>query len=161
MIVGEGPLRSELETLAEPAVDRIHFAGFRNQSELPAYYAASDVLVLPSEAETWGLVTNEAMACGLACIVSDAAGCGPDLIVEGKTGYRYPPGEIQTLCDCLLTAISRPDPAALAAAIQDRVQKYSLDTATAGLTLALEQLSARRSRPGLPAAPLLSTPLPR
>ena len=52
------------------------FAGFRNQSELPRYLAAADVLVLPSDAgETWGLVVNEAMACGLPAIVSRAAGC--------------------------------------------------------------------------------------
>ena len=54
-------------------------------------YAAADVIVAPS-VETWGLVVNEAMACGLPAVVSDAVGCGPDLIEEGQTGAVFPLG---------------------------------------------------------------------
>ena len=79
--------------------------GFVNQSELPAVYASADVLVLPSDGqETWGLVVNEAMACGVPAVVSDAVGCGPDLIEPGRTGATFPFGDI----------------AALAAAIEER-----------------------------------------
>ena len=59
------------------------FAGFMNQTEISRAYVAADCLVLPSDhGETWGLVVNEALASGLACLVSDACGCAEDLTGE-------------------------------------------------------------------------------
>ena len=56
------------------------FAGFLNQTEICKAYVAADCLVLPSDyGETWGLVTNEAMAAGLPCILSDRCGAALDL----------------------------------------------------------------------------------
>ena len=59
---------------------KVHFAGFKNQLELPPYYLAADLMVLPSrrQGETWGLVVNEALHAGLPCIVTDAVGCAVD-----------------------------------------------------------------------------------
>lgn len=98
IFVGDGAL---LETcrnaIAAGKLTNVHLVGFKNQSELPAYYAAADVLVLPSEYETWGLVVNEAMACGLPCIVSDTCGAAIDTILEGETGFTYPMGDVQRL----------------------------------------------------------------
>jgi glycosyltransferase involved in cell wall biosynthesis len=59
------------------------FAGFMNQTEISRAYVAADSLVLPSDhGETWGLVVNEALASGLACLVSDACGCAEELTGE-------------------------------------------------------------------------------
>lgn len=103
VIVGEGPLRDELEVLAGKlgVKDRVRFLGFVNQSELPEVYAACDVLVLPSQHEPWGLVVNEAMVCGCGAIVSDRVGAREDLIIEGETGYSYRAGDIQSLSELL------------------------------------------------------------
>jgi glycosyltransferase involved in cell wall biosynthesis len=103
LIVGEGAERERLEKLALSlgVPDRVSFLGFRNQSELPALYVAADILVLPSEYEAFGLVVNEAFACGLPAIVSDACGCVEDLIIEGKTGYTFPPGDVPRLASIL------------------------------------------------------------
>src|SRR5207244_12686497 len=80
------------------------FAGFLNQTEIARAYVAADVLVLPSDGhETWGLAVNEAMACGLPAIVSDAVGCAPDLIEEGKTGFTFPFGNSEQLARQLET----------------------------------------------------------
>ena len=80
--VGDGAFASALD--AEIARLRLGAAvwrlGFRNQSELPRIYGATDVLVLPSDQESWGLVVNEAQACGMATIVSDYVGAAPDLV---------------------------------------------------------------------------------
>lgn len=103
ILVGDGAL---LETcrdkIAANKLTNVHLVGFKNQSELPTLYAAADVLVLPSEYETWGLVVNEAMACGLPCIVSDACGAAADMILEGKTGFTYPMGDVQRLAELMM-----------------------------------------------------------
>ena len=77
LFVGSGPLQAKLEDLAAQIPGRVHFTGFVNQAEIPRYYAAADILVLPSRraGETWGLVVNEALQAGCGVIVSDAAGC--------------------------------------------------------------------------------------
>lgn len=81
LYVGSGDLEKNLQSVAANLPDlKVHFAGFRNQLELPPYYLASDALVLPSnrQGETWGLVVNEALQAGLPCIVTDAVGCSVD-----------------------------------------------------------------------------------
>lgn len=154
ILVGDGPLRPSLEAEAARAAN-VHFVGFRNQSELPRYYAAADALVLPGE-ETWGLVVNEAMACGLPCVVSDAAGCRPDLLVDGQTGYGYPPGDVDALAERLIAL--REDRRARAdrirRAVLNKVAQYSVSAATMGLQQALETTTGRA--PPRARAPLLN-----
>jgi glycosyltransferase involved in cell wall biosynthesis len=74
LVVGDGPQRHELERAGKASGVAFACAGFVNQSRLADYFAAADVFVLPSTFETWGLVVNEAMWCGLPCICSDAVG---------------------------------------------------------------------------------------
>ena len=64
---------------------------------MPRAYVAADALVLPSEGETWGLVANEAMLCGLPCFVTDQVGCGPDMIKLNETGGVFSVGDVQAL----------------------------------------------------------------
>ena len=91
LFAGDGELRRQCEREAQRLGVQARFVGFLNQSEIPAAYAACDVLVLPSDArETWGLVVNEAMASGRTAIVSHAAGCAPDLVLSGRTGFVVP-----------------------------------------------------------------------
>src|SRR5205814_354948 len=83
-------VRPDRVFLAPHFIDNKWFGAFKNQTQLPGCYVSADVLVLPSDGgETWGLVVNEAMACGLPVVVSDAVGCGPDLIEEGRTGFSF------------------------------------------------------------------------
>ncbi|MZP28780.1 glycosyltransferase [Heliobacterium undosum] len=98
LVIGDGPLRSECEEMVHrERLEGVRFAGFKNQSDLPALYAAGDCLVLPSSSETWGLVVNEAMNLGLPIIASDGVGCAPDLVRLGENGYVYPVGDWQAL----------------------------------------------------------------
>lgn len=90
VFVGTGALEQKLKARHEQLrVPHVYWEGFVNQSALPAYYAAADVLVLPSRFEPWGLVVNEAMACGTPCIVSDVVGAGPDLVDGKGTGLIF------------------------------------------------------------------------
>ncbi|GAA0565546.1 hypothetical protein GCM10008942_12360 [Rhizomicrobium electricum] len=86
LIVGDGPDRGILEQGLPGAV----FAGFLEGEELAAAYAASDVFLFPSETETFGNVTLEAMASGLPCICANATG-SRSLVVHGETGYLETP----------------------------------------------------------------------
>ncbi len=99
VFVGEGELRERLVTRARElgVAHRTCFAGFLNQKALPAAYAASDVLVLPSEHEPFGLVVNEAFCCGIPAIVSEACGAVGDLVRDGETGYVIPVGDAGAL----------------------------------------------------------------
>ena len=102
IMTGSGELEDELRTFcAEHALDNVVFTGFINQSELPALYGASDVFVLPSEHEPWGLAVNEAMCAGLPVVVAREAGCVPDLVHEGVNGYTPGAGDIAGLADAL------------------------------------------------------------
>jgi glycosyltransferase involved in cell wall biosynthesis len=104
VFVGAGELEIELRAFAERHGIPVRFEGFRNQAELPEYYVSADALVLPSSGETWGLVVNEAMACGLPAIVSDAVGCAPDLIEDGRTGFIFFSGSIKALAGQIVRA---------------------------------------------------------
>lgn len=86
-LVGDGPLEAEIRDYALAQGVKIDFLGFVNQAQLPEIYAAADCLVLPSYKETWGLVVNEAQACGLPAIVSEECGCAPELIEDDVTGW--------------------------------------------------------------------------
>lgn len=99
LIVGDGPLRAECERLVKKNKLPIVFAGFLNQTALPRAYVASDCLVLPSGGETWGLVVNESMLCGIPALVSDQVGCGPDLIVPNVTGDSFKMGDVSELSE--------------------------------------------------------------
>ena len=138
LIAGDGPLRGECERRAQAENLPATFAGFLNQSRLPDAYAVADVLVLPSDAgETWGLVVNEAMASGRPAVVSRAAGCCADLVVENETGRSFECGDVAALAD-VLAGYAR-DPAAAArhgAAAAERVRAFGLDAAAAGIAAA-------------------------
>ncbi|QDK79605.1 glycosyltransferase family 4 protein [Spirosoma sp. KCTC 42546] len=70
----------------------IHLPG-RPWFKVPELLALSNVLVLPSRSEPWGLVVNEAMACGLPVIVSDRCGCAIDLVRNGQNGFVFDPDQ--------------------------------------------------------------------
>lgn len=148
VMVGDGPLRNFCELSAQRERGPVKFAGFLNQSEIREAYVASDVLVLPSDGrETWGLVVNEAMSCGLPCIVSDRVGCGPDLVTPEQTGLIFPHGNVCALSASMVKmARNRMHLRQMGCAAQKRLQRYSLQAAVDGVVQALEfTLNAREA----------------
>lgn len=136
LVAGSGPLEAELRAKAEALNVPLHVLGFQNQSAMPAAYAASDVVVLPSDGrETWGLVCNEALACGRGIIVSDQVGCGPDLAADNQVGRMFPMGNINAFADCLERSLMAPPSPDQVYALSER---FSLRTAAYGVLQALQ-----------------------
>lgn len=143
LMVGDGPLRQACEDRVRMCAAPIRFAGFLNQSIMPLAYAVADALVLPSDAgETWGLVVNEAMASGKPCLVSDRAGCGPDLIVSGETGEIFPVGDIQSLASLLGSYSTRRERLReMGAKAERQMNIYSISAAVDGVVRAINAVS--------------------
>ena len=95
-LVGDGPDRPRIEALVrELALDQhVQFLG--EQVELPAVLRDSDVFVLPSETESFGLAALEAMACGLPVVASRVAGI-PEVVADGETGLLAPVGDVAAM----------------------------------------------------------------
>lgn len=99
-IAGSGPEQISLQR-ASTEMTQVRFLGFKNQSELPQLFAASDVFVLPAENESWGLVVNEVMAAGLPVVVTNDVGAAPDLVDGKDSGFVYPVGDVGRLAEVL------------------------------------------------------------
>jgi glycosyltransferase involved in cell wall biosynthesis len=109
-MVGSGEMDDELRALVQDlGLTNVVFGGFKNQTELPRVYAASDVFVLPSESEQFGLTVNEVMCAGIPVIVSDEVGCVPDLVKDGVNGYSIKAGSLQSLADALEKLLADPE----------------------------------------------------
>lgn len=104
LLVGDGPEEVKLkQACAERGIRNVVFAGFRQKPELPRYYALADVFVFPTLGDPYGLVVDEAMACGLPVISSAAAGEIRDRIEEGVNGYIVPPEDSAALAGAMRT----------------------------------------------------------
>ena len=105
LYVGDGHLRAELERRIQGlGIDhQVHLLGFLNQSQMPLAYVLGEILCLVSERETWGLVVNEALACGRPVIVTETVGCAPDL-VGPENGWVVPVLDHLALTQALLEA---------------------------------------------------------
>jgi 1,2-diacylglycerol 3-alpha-glucosyltransferase len=78
-------------------VPDVVFAGFHQMEELVGYYALAGVFIHPALQEQWGLVVNEAMACGLPVLVSRTVGAAHDLVEEGRNGFTFDPRDAEQL----------------------------------------------------------------
>lgn len=110
--VGDGPERASLQRLTEEMgiADQVIFRTFASQETLAAIYALAGALVLPSRyGETWGLVVNEAMACGLPVLVSEQCGCAATLVKAGENGWRFSPDDEEGMSALLARMASLPE----------------------------------------------------
>lgn len=109
LLVGTGEMREALKQNAalEPALP-VQFAGFVNQSRLPATFATADIFVLPSEDEPWGLIFNEAMCAGLPVLGSSEIGCVGDLVRPGENGEVFDARDVKGLVAALRPLVDDP-----------------------------------------------------
>jgi glycosyltransferase involved in cell wall biosynthesis len=142
VMVGSGQLEGELRALANERGVEARFPGFINQSELPGVYAASDIFVLPSDYEPWGLAVNEAMSAGLPVVAASEVGCVADLVLDGVNGRSFAAGDIGALAACLGDLIADPKKrAAMGAASREIISRWSFAECLAGLRAALDSVA--------------------
>jgi glycosyltransferase involved in cell wall biosynthesis len=110
VIVGEGPLRLEVERILSDAglLGHAWLPGAR--SDIPSVLRRLDCFVLPSETEGTSCTLQEAMACGLPCVAT-AVGGTPDLLRQGRTGSLVPPGDAVAMAEAIYRCMAHPDEA--------------------------------------------------
>ncbi len=104
VMVGSGRLHDELVARVPIGLEnRVIWTGFvSDQADVSAVYLLSDIMVLASSYEPWGLVINEAAAAGMAIVSSDVVGASAELVQNGVNGCTFPTGDLQKLIECLL-----------------------------------------------------------
>lgn len=142
LFAGEGPLRPALQQRVARRPEVV-FAGFVPQAELPKYYGLADLFVLPSsEMEASPLTINEALACGLPAILSDAIPSAPEFVQPGENGFLFPMGEVEALRDRLDTLLSdEPLRKRMGAESLRRIQAWSPKESVAGVLRALDAMA--------------------
>ncbi len=108
IVVGDGSMRSKVEGWAARS-SSVRYVGRQGFTGVMQWMRASDVFVLASTIEPWGLVVNEAMACGLPVIASDRVGSVDDLVLEGQNGFVVPAGDADALAAAMLKLVSAPE----------------------------------------------------
>ncbi len=95
ILLGDGPLKNEIISFIKTnrLENKVILPGFIQHNEIVKYFITSDVFILPSYSEPWGLVVNEAMLCRLPVIVSTKCGCQPELVKERVTGFAFEPND--------------------------------------------------------------------
>jgi 1,2-diacylglycerol 3-alpha-glucosyltransferase len=138
VFAGDGVSREELAQQAKRiSPGTVCFPGFAQREDLAGLYALAETLVLPTHSDTWGLVVNEAMACGLPIIVSSVAGCSADLVEEGWNGYVVPPRASEKLSVAINSLVRQPElKRQMSARSLERIRNYSPEACADGLAAA-------------------------
>jgi glycosyltransferase involved in cell wall biosynthesis len=147
VIAGTGEEIASLKTLAgdDP---RVIFPGLIVPEELPLYYAMADVLVLPASQEPWGLVINEAMACGLAVIAHRHCGATVDLVGEDN-GVALETFSTDELARAMgLIAGNAELRRSMQKRSREKIESWSIDCAAQGIIKAVE--TSDRAHPARP-----------
>jgi glycosyltransferase involved in cell wall biosynthesis len=135
VLVGDGPVRAELARRAAGIVaGLVKLAGFAQREQLASYYALAETFVFPTHTDPWGLVVNEAAACGLPIIASDAAGCVPDLVEDRWNGRVVPAHDVAQLAIAMEELAGNAEVrAVMSQRSRDRIHQYSPQACAAGI----------------------------
>jgi glycosyltransferase involved in cell wall biosynthesis len=145
VFAGDGIARTELEKRAaaiKPGL--VQIAGFLQREALAVFYTLADAFVFPTYSDPWGLVVNEAMACGLPVICSSAAGCSADL-VDRQNGRIVCPGAVDELASCMKELANDPQlRSSMGQASARKIEDYSPKLCAAGIVRAALSCAERQ-----------------
>lgn len=125
-IVGGEPTEEYLGLRQELGLENVHFCGFQKKEALALYYQAADFFVLPTREDIWGLVVNEAMACGLPVVTTDNCVAGLELVKDGVNGYIVPVDDAEALSE-KMTALLSADLSKMGGAALETAKIYTIE----------------------------------
>jgi glycosyltransferase involved in cell wall biosynthesis len=109
LLVGDGPLKKDVEEAAGEQLGKsILLTGYLSYSMLPSVYAASDLFVHTARG-AWEVSVNEALACGIPVVASDAVGSVYELVIPNLLGRSFRHGDIDDLARCILCVVNDPE----------------------------------------------------
>jgi len=138
VMVGDGPIREKLEA-KHPW---LHFAGVRTGEDLARHYASADLLLFPSETETFGNVVLEGMASGLAVVAYDYAAAAR-FVIHGENGFKAPKGDATEFVSRALTALEVRVSHPLRIAARELAQTQGWDAVVSEFEKRLEEISEK------------------
>jgi glycosyltransferase involved in cell wall biosynthesis len=142
VLAGSGSERRELAKRAS-RIERgnIRFLDFVHRDELAEVYALADALVFPTHSDPWGLVVNEAMACGLPVMTTPVAGCAQDLVHQGVNGFLVEPGDVASLSHAM-AKLSEDSQLRerMSLASREQIERYSPETWAEGILSAVQSV---------------------
>jgi glycosyltransferase involved in cell wall biosynthesis len=143
-IAGDGPLRSQLERIAQnlDLGSRVRFLGSIPHEQMPAIYSAADVLVLASDREGWANVLLEAMACGTPVVATRIWGT-PEIVTAPEAGNLVPDREPETLARAIYQLLSNLPDRTHTRAFAER---FSWQETTEGQHVIFQEMLERSSR---------------
>lgn len=110
IILGNGSEEEKLKHyVAENQLGGVCFVDGKQWFEVPEYMALADIFILPSFSEPWGLVVNEAMACGMPVLVSEKCGSAPDLVRENENGFKFDPFDVVQMTEKMNEFVLKPE----------------------------------------------------
>jgi glycosyltransferase involved in cell wall biosynthesis len=148
IIIGEGPLKEKLlEICCKEEISDVYFPGWVSENEKIKYYSISDLFVLPTLMDLCPLVINEAMACGLPVITTEAAGCAIDQIVPGINGFLIKAADVNQLYHSMEKSLSDNISQTMGLNSLNRLKEYfNLPNAIEGFQSAIESAAPNESR---------------
>jgi glycosyltransferase involved in cell wall biosynthesis len=145
VVVGDGPERARLEGLARDLGARAVFTGDRPLEAVVEAYTAADIFALVSTHEPWGVVVNEAAACGLPLVLSDRVGAARDLLRDGENGVLVPAGDVAATADAIAALAADPDVrATMGTRSRELVQRFGYGPSAGNLLAAVREATASR-----------------
>ncbi len=144
-LAGSGPELERLEDLAHVRGARLTLAGDLEWERIVEAYVAADVFSLLSEREPWGVVVNEAAACGLPLVLSDRVGAAHDLLRDGENGFLVAAGDVDAAASALRRLAADPElRAAYGARSRELAQDWGYGPSVAGFLAAVREAVSDR-----------------
>lgn len=143
IIAGAGPEENSLKLLADEA-ENIVFCGYVEGEEKGKYYSLADIFVLPTLGDAWGWVVNEAMYFGLPVIVTERAGCAPELVKDN--GIIVPAGNVKALKGAMQKLLDNDRlRRQMGWKSKEYIKKYDVNYAVDAFVNAIKYVSSRKT----------------
>jgi glycosyltransferase involved in cell wall biosynthesis len=110
VLVGSGPFEFRMRRICnEWKMTNVYFFGFKQKRDLPKFYGIADIFAFPSFKDAWGMVINEAMACGLPVVTTTQTGAAYDLIQNEGNGLVVKAGDFNILADAIYNILNKSE----------------------------------------------------